>query len=546
MALVKNVRALVLIVLSILSLIVLILPAIMSQNALIVSSISPDAQCSYVNLGNRINQIAGKNVKTQSDFNNALIGVKKGDFVSLLADFKPANCVAIADSDLGFRISTSKGIVGFEIGSDIGGGSVYNYKADTQLSQTQISDLTHIIQQREKIFGFGDVVVNSDNNFIKITTSNPDANTVLYPGLFEARLEENIPVQGSKGNIPVGSNKYEFSISNNSFSILSQNVPIGGKFTLEGIDFFLENITGTSVVVEAKIFNNSGILQEYPQSSTITLDQNSQQYMFSLPVSVSANASNNFLKVAANAPNTLINGQISIDGSLDYFLDGQLLSKLAVPLDFAKQPLTGKQIAVIGFSHLQSDAANSRIRVLASLESGVIYAHLSLDSQQPVQATRENLALGILGGSLIFALATTVVVPTIRYKNAKGGMLAFLFIIMEILAVLGIIYAEVSVIGINLVINFFTVLAFSFVIAITSLHFMTISEKNHSGKGFEIKFGYKKIFGMNVLIYFASAIVAIFFAAYFDVTFGVIVFLSILIDWLLIKPLFEKFVRKTF
>jgi hypothetical protein len=268
--------------------------------------------------------------------------------------------------------------------------------------------------------------------------------------------------------------------------------------------------------------------------------------MFVLPIVVSSDASNNFLKITANAPTTLINGQISIDGTLDYLLDGKVLSKLTVPLDFARQPLANKQISIIGFSPLQNDAANDRIKILAALKSGVIDTPLSLDSQQALQATKQGLALVLFFGVLVFSFLVTVVISVVRYRNVKGGGLAFLFIIMEVLAVLGMIYAEISITGINLVINFFTVASFSFVIALASLHYLIIGEQNHSSKEFAIRLGYRKIFSANVLAHLASFIAAIFFAAYFDVTFGVVVFLAILLDWLLVKSLFENFVRKTF
>jgi hypothetical protein len=321
---------------------------------------------------------------------------------------------------------------------------------------------------------------------------------------------------------------------------------VGGKFSLEGIDFYFQNATDTSAIIAAEVFNNSGVIQTYPQSSSISLNQNNQQYMFVLPVAVSVNVSDNFQKITANAPTTLVNGQISIDGTLDYSLDGRLLSRLVVPLDFARQPLANKQVSIIGFSQLQSDVANDRIKVLAALESGVIDTSLSLESQQAVPATKLDIAFVTLGVAAAVMLLFTITVSAARYNNLKGGSLAFLFIIAEVLSVLGFIYAEVSITGINFVINFFAVAGLSIAAVLASLHYLIIAEQSHSGRESAIRFGYRKILGVNALIYLSSVVVAILLASYLDPAFGVIVFLAVIIDWLLAKPLFEGFARKTF
>lgn len=544
MTLLKNVRALILIVLSLASIAALFLPIVFTSTTVTVSSVVNNANCVGISIGSRISQVDGKNIKSASDFNNALNGVKKGDFVSILADSKPANCVAVTDNDVGLGVSTVKNIGGLALGLDIGGGVLYNYRPERQISQMQISNIADIIKKRANIFGFQDVSINYDVDFVKISASTSvNINSILYPGVFEARLNENINIQNGTGKIPLGTSDYSFTTSNNTIFITNQSVPIGEKFKIENVDFYLTNLTESSAIIEAVVFDNSGVQQILPQGSSLTYNQDNRQYMFQIAVQVSKDASDKFQKVTARSPTTLSQGKIIVDGFLVYLLDEKVLSRLTIPLEFTRQPISS--LSIIGFSPLQEEVKNEELRVVAALQSGVIDPPLSFDSQQTVQPTKRDLATMIFGSSIVFSLVLTFVLPVARYKNLRGGFHSFLFILMEIITTVGIVYGTLSLTGINLVLSYFSVLGFSLAIIFSALHFMIIAEKNYSGREFAIRTKYRKLIGVKIMVYIISLAMAIFLSTYFDRISGVILFLAVIIDWLLVKSLFEKSTQKS-
>lgn len=546
MTILKHVGLLVFVVLTVASLAVVFLP-FLSSNQVAVSEIEAGSNCNGISVGNTITEVAGSNIRSVSDFTNVLAKVKKGDTVAILASAKPASCIAISDGDIGFGVAPSNSGSGPQLGIDLGGGTTYSYRPAGQATNSELSNMATIIFQRAQIFGLQGVTTGYSNNLLTVSAPRSvPVSELLYPGVLDVRLAENIGLNNGVGKIPIGSNDYSFSFSNGALSISNQSVPVGGNFSIQNIHFFFQNSTGSSVVtIEAEIFNNSGILQGVTLPSTITYDAASNQYVFSLGVSLTKDASNAFLNVSRRAHTTLLAGQIVVDGTFNYYLDGNALSKIPLPSSFVQQPSIGS-LNIIGVFASRQDANNNLVLLRAALQTGVLEPQLSLESQQPIRPTLFASAQYILIASLAAIFVLTIVVSAARYRNVKGGVYSFLLTLMEVVSAFGIVFGGLHAAGINLVVNYYVVLGLSAVGIFSALQYLTISEQMRRGKEFLAKVGYRKLFKLTTIIYLLCFITSVLFVSYFSPTSGIIVFIGLVIDLVLTRNLFERFAKKYF
>ena len=546
MTLLKSMRAVILIALALISLAAISLPLVLNSSTVVVSSMSPAANCSGVSVGSRITSISGRNVASASDFSGALDGVKKGDFVPMLSDSQPSNCVALSDGDIGVEVTSLQKSGILQFGIDLAGGRLYNYQPSNASSVTQISGIASIISKRVSVFGLQGVTVSSDSQFVKVSAPrSADVNSLLFPGVFEARLMENVPVVNGAGKLSVGSNDYPFTATNSTLSINNQSIALQGSFTLNNIKFFFDNSTTSTVTVEAVIFNNSGISQSSTAQSSVTYNSNNNAYMFQLPVAISKDSANNFKNLTQRAPTTLLSGQIVLDGTLDYVMDGYTISRLSIPTSFISQISPNSAINVIGFAQNQQDANLLRLKLAATLQSGILSSKLYLASQEAVSPTRLGIIEDISAASLLTILFLILGLFIFRYKDFKGGFLSFVFVLMADISVLGLIYGSIYMMGTSLNLDFFSAIGLVVNLILSTVLLIMISEQNHHGRRFSLKMGYRKIIGMNASFYLASVIVSFAFIWYFTALSGLIILAGVIVNWVFLEGLFEKISKKT-
>ena len=542
MNLMSNVRLMILLVLVALSAYSFFSATTFSSGGVFVSSVDQGAGCVGLVVGGRVNQVGGRNVKTVDDFENAVANIKKGAFVPLLVDSKPGSCVAPADGDVGFAVtSQSAASFGPQLGLELGGGISYAYQLNGNVSPTAIAS---IINKRAIVFGFSDVKTESFDNMIKITTSSKrDINILLYPGVIEARMSKNIKLQNSAGTFSIGDDTFNFTLEDGGNSLVfgGKKYLVGDYFLADDVRVYYVNSTETNVVLEAVVFDNGDIERVVPEQSTLEYIAEIRQYQFQIPALITQKASEMFQKINERAATTLSGGKIVIDGSLVSYFDGKEISRLGVPLEFARAPL--QSIGITGFAQTNEAAKEERLAILASLQSGTLKHELVFVNQEQVQPTMKELALMVFLVAAGFSFALTAI-ASIRYKNIKAGMAAFVLILTALFATVGIINFEVAFYGSNFVFGINTVYALSASAVMMGILFVVSCEKMIRAKEMTIKIGYRRLMGMKTFVYLASVIVSVAVAISYDRIFGIFIFFAMLLDWLIVSGIREKFIRK--
>jgi len=543
MNLLNNLRLLIVAALVLVSALAIMLPFFLVSGGIFVSSVDSNANCVGVYVGNRIAQVGGRNVRSINDFNDAVANVNAGEFVPLLIDSTPGNCVALSDGALGFEVSSGKAASGVGFGTELGGGTAYSYKVNESWSAGNASTIAKIIQKRAEIFGFQDVAISTSGDMIKITLpSSEDVSTLFFEGKVEARMSENLKMQGNAGSFFVGSKKYNFTIDNGTVVVQDKKYNFGSWFVVDGIKFRYVNTTSAGAVVEALVLDNLDIEKVSLQQSTLSYNSQAKLYEYQIPVAISVNSSERFQKVTENMPTTLSGGSIVVDGFLVFYLDGREISRLSVPISFVKTPVIN--IAITGFANTNEQAKREKLEITASLESGLLDSQPVLTSKESVQPSMKSFAEIAFAGSLLLLLALTVGMSAARYKNYKTSIMSFVFILAGLLIALGILNFELSLSGMNLLINIKTIYALSAAAILAGIHFILSSEKIYKTKDVSLRMGYKKIMGLQSFVYIISILVAMVSVAVYERTFGILLFFAIIIDWILINGLREKFMKK--
>jgi len=552
MNLLNNIRFVILLALVATSAYVFLSPRIFSGGGVFVSSIDQRASCAGLSVGSRIAQVGGRNILTVDDYDNAVSNIKKGEFVPLLVDSRPGNCVALADGDLGIQVSSQHSqyaaASGTELSTELGGGTIYTYRLSenrTAANASIASSVAQLIEKRALIFGFADVKAESFDGDIKITASSErGVGTLLYPGVLEARMVENIKLQNNSGTFFVGDVAYNFSLEKNSSSILfeGKHYAVGSSFVVNDVKFYYTNSTGSNVILEAPLFDNNEVLRVATGGSVLEYDQRIRQYRFQMTAVVTQNASERFQNVNRHAPTTVSEGKVVIDGFLVYYFDGREISRLVVPLEFTRAPL--QSIGIVGFAPTGEQAKEQRLKVLAALEGGKLDRQLVFVNKEQVEPTMKKMAVAILFSSAIITFLMTSV-ASIRYKNIRGGITSFILIFAGLFVALGMMKIGFAFSGTVLVLGMGTIYAVSISAVIMAILFIISGEKIIRAKEMDLRFGYRRVMSVRTLVYIAGTAFAVVVAMLYDRSFAMFLLFAMLVDWIIINGIREHVLKYT-
>ena len=559
MKLLNNIRLLIIALLVLASALAIISPFLSplftSSGGVFVSSVDQNAKCVGVAVGSKVTQVGGRYVRSVNDFVEAVANIKTGDFVTVLVDSTPGNCIALADKTPGFGVSSKKASVGIEFGIELGGGTTYSYSITTSnvttsnittsQPQTNIESVMKLVRKRAELFGFQDTTITSSGSMLKITTASlKDVSTLFFPGKIEARMYENVKIQNNEGSFFVGNKKFNFTVSNGTLVFLGKEYSPSptSVFTLEGITFHYINSTGTNAAIEAVVFGNSDIITTLLSQSTLSKNQQAGIYQYQIPVTITQNASDKFQLIAQKMPTTLSGSRIVLDGFLVYYLDGREISRLSVPIEFIKSPIL--TVAITGFAATNDQAKEDKLKITTSLQGGSLDSQITLVNKEAVLPTMKNFALMILAASLVVMFALTAGTSVLRYKNYKAGLISFILILSGLFVALGIFNFELLLSGLNFIINIKAIYALSLAGMLAGIHFILSSEKINKTRSVSLRIGYKKIMSLQSFVYVFSILIAILSVGLYDRNFGILMFFAIVIDWILINGSREKLMKK--
>lgn len=457
MDLLKNVRVIVVLLLILVFAYFLISPYFLKKSGVIVVSVDKDSKCGVIKEGDVITNVLGSYIRNSEEFKTIEKNAKSNEYTNMVVNDGPGGCVAIRDGYFGLAVADVPSDK-VKFGIDIEGGITTTLKTKESLNKTRMESVAKILKNRIGIYVLPETTALVSGNFLKINSlSTEKISQLISKGKFEAKVLEEVKLQDNVGKIPVGVGSYPIELVNNTLKINNTSYKEGDAFQLEDIKFDVKNITNTSVVVEALVFENKDILGVLTGVST-SYNSNAQAYEVVVPVQLSTDATNRFSKVIKKIPTTLVGTQIVLNAFLAYYLDGSLISQLNIPMDLVRQPVT--QLSIVSFSSSMPSVSNTKLKILSAVEAGALPTDLEIVQTERYEPALKTFSTEVFAFGLGLFVVFVVLVFHLRYKKLKFGLLTVTLAFTEILLVLGTIAVLQQVFGTNWVINLTTIVGF--------------------------------------------------------------------------------------
>lgn len=432
MKVVKDVRAMALIAVTLLSILILALPYLGTKSGVIVTSMDAGSKCSNVYIGSIISQMTGGSIKTADDFQNIVKNTKSGDYVTMVVDGGPGGCMALSNGYLGIAVSSIKSNY-LRLAPEIQG-SIKNYYSLTEnYVQNDVTGAESIIQGRISSLNLQYTKAKMENGNITVTSSvNENTDNLISQCYLTGIITATLNLQNGRGELKSGNNTYEIFFSNGKVGVdnytfgQNQNVIIGGM----NVQF--SNVTNSSAVESIYFVNNSDIASVIGYGG-VNYDSASRQFYFSIPVSPSANSVNILKGVAKNLGSSLSGGQLVLNGNIEYYLDGVLLSSLPIPYTVTTQPVTS--LSIVGIGPNQKFVSDLNTKTLMCLNSQPLNFKIVKTSSVSIEPIYRNDFYTILTASVVLAL----VVPFLSFAKSKSLRdLSLLLVITQVPITFGV------------------------------------------------------------------------------------------------------------
>ncbi len=419
----------------------LLLPEIaFKQSKVVVNSIDKDASCNNIKVGSSIQQISGFKIKSSEDFYESLKYVKKGDYVSIVADNKPANCIAKDDKNLGFSIRVAESEGNLKFGIDIEGGSRFLLQPKTNATKENILETISTLENRINLYGLREIRISTiGENVIQIEMAGGGEEEIrdflAKQGKFEGKILEEILLENNEGKISLGDNYYTIKYENESIFVNGSKYKLNESFYLENVKFDFINSTEKRVFVLANIFSGKDIVAIFtdPQHSYIRFINNG--YEFAFTIQISKESAEKFAKVTKNLPSTFSGSDRYLTSPLILFLDEEVVTQLNIAADLA-----GKEVStptIQGFRNTRDEALKEKLRLQSILRSGSLPVELSIVKVDVITQTAGKELVNSIIYVAIAAIISVSSIIFIRYRDFKVSIPMLLISFSEIVIILG-------------------------------------------------------------------------------------------------------------
>jgi hypothetical protein len=542
MSLFKNFRVVLLLSLLIIFTCFLVSPYLFKKSGVVVTSVDKDSRCGSIKEGDVITNVLGSYIKNSEDFKAIEKTVKANEYATMIVNDGPGGCTAINDGYFGL-VATDIPSKEIKFGIDIQGGVTSVLKPGKELNKTEIESVVQTLNKRISIYGLPEATATASDSLIKINSLSIEKISWLTAnGKFEAKIMEEIKLEGNTGKIPVGDNTYSVELANDSLKVNGSFYRANDKFELENVEFNVKNITNSSAILEATVFENRDIVKVL-SGAFVSYNTNAQAYEFSIPVEISDEASNRFTKVIKRIPTTFVGQQqIILNGFLVYYLDGDFISRLSIPIELTRQKI--KQISVVGFSTSMTDASDKKSKILGSIVSGILPTSLEIIRTEKYEPKLKVFSVEVFGSAVGLVVIFIVSVFYWRYRNLKFGIIVVALALLELVLVLGTIAITQQLIEANWTINLTTIVGFVVVLIISSIQMIMSSEQTLKKRNLLISYRYKKLVSASMVLNLAVLMLGSLFLFSAWRFFGLTLLTGLVFDALLIKPIYKDFIKK--
>jgi hypothetical protein len=520
-----DVRLVALLVLLAASIYIITSPYLLKRYGVVVSSLA-DSRCT-MKVGDVITAVSGHQIANKNDFYESVKRVKKGEYVAMVVNGGPGGCTALDDSQLGVEVIDIRSSQ-LMFGIDVQGGVVTLLKPETDVHKTAA-----ILSRRAEVYNIPEFRMSVNDSVIRATALSEDVILpLLEKGMVEARVAEDVEIDSGIGYLPLGDRVYTVELVDKNVRINGIVHRVNDSFRLEDVDFTVRNVTNTSVVVEAKIFNNDDITRTL-SSGTLQYSSDRRTYEFTIPVEISQEATDRFNKVLRNVPTYSAYGQTLVRGFLIYYIDEKPISQLSIPAEMTKQTI--KQISIVGLSPSINEATATKLKVLAAVESGVLSTRVSIVGIEMYKPTMREFCISLASSFIVLYALATSICSSLRYKKLNAGLTALSLTLVVGVIVLGVVALVQQSFG-AWVIDLQTVAGVMAFMSVSLVQLFLTSERLIRRKEFLIS---RKL-SASKFIDFSAAILSFVLLFTPFKFFGLTFLIGFVLEFILVRPIYTE------
>ncbi len=435
----KDVRLLVLAVLLGVSLYFIISPLLSGRVGVVVAKIASNAKCNNIRLDFAITQVSATQIKNLDDFHKSVLNIKGDEFVSLIADGLPANCVALEDGNIGFTVAGVKK-ENLVFGIDIQGGSRVLLKPKRTITKSLIDDTISVLTTRINLYGLRDLrIYTIGENLIQIemggATSEEIVNFLSRQGKFEGKLEQTVKLKDAVGSLTFAGKSISIGLSKDGVIFDNEQHKFGELFTKDGITVEIKNVTNETIGILSTVFTGKDIVAVFTDPQNSYLAPVGNGYEFSFAIQTSQESAERFAKLTRNQPIRLGGSERYLDPVLVLFLDEDQVTSLNIVASLAGQSLTKPTLQ--GFRETREAALNERLQLQSVLKSGSLPVELEIIKTDVVTQTAGR---ALLSSTIYVVIAAAIIVSIVilfRYRDFKIVVPMLIISFSEILLILG-------------------------------------------------------------------------------------------------------------
>ena len=350
------------------------------RRGVIVYEISNESLCN-LDVGDVITQVSGYIVSNEEDFENAMKGIRKGQYVTMVVNGGPGGCIAFRDGDIGIKVkNVEEG--GLIFGPEISGIDRY------YISFSNLTKALEVLSKRIELLRIVYTNIRKENGTLVLEVPNGfDIRKLLFEGKFEGCIRHRLEVENGKFNLKIGSNVYELKPRGDTIVLYNKSYKSGESFVIENIEIRIVNITNTTLNLEEVFLTNEDIENIFASYSSIKYNPSSRVYEFTLPVLISNSSSEKFSKIIRGLKTEKIGKNLLLVGNLIYRFDGEEIGVLVLPFELYSKKL--KSINIVAYSSSKNKIENIRERIILSLSSGTIPKYKIVEREGELPKNKE-------------------------------------------------------------------------------------------------------------------------------------------------------------
>ncbi|MBL7169811.1 MAG: hypothetical protein ISS48_02235 [Candidatus Aenigmarchaeota archaeon] len=417
----------------VLSLVFLSYPFIFKKSGVVVVSVSENSSCKEILIpGSTITEINEIVIEDSSVFYSTAQNLEGR--INLMINDWPRICTIGGGERIDAKVKDFEK-EGIKFGIDIKGGK--EFVVESEGIDSDLSAIESRIRNYELMSVKSKRV--SDNSFSVSFDLNDEDKilSVLEPGVVSVKFLKTIEIKNNTGKFILDEKSYNLTI-NDGVRINDDNYNIGDKFTLDGIEIEVQNVTENYTSFFLNVFDDRDV-----DASNIGLNSRISQgqgvFQYALFLDLFEQAGKNFERVTKGQP-VIINpqGENILQDPLVVFVDNKIVTSIPIVQSDVGKDID--QIVLWGTENTREDA-NRKLQMLTVFLGSGRLSDIEIVERWDIEAERKGL-VNLVGYVVLGVIIASCAYCFVRHKDVKVVGLILGVFVTEILLFLGVLSSQ--------------------------------------------------------------------------------------------------------